>query len=109
MPQGTHATGDAHLRDHADVHSQALRWRLVLQALRPLYEADAAGQGSAHLQAAEVILAAQPVQVKVVHSRPCTVLVTLMSLADRTAKSWPLTMFITFCSFMQGPPILAML
>ena len=69
------------------MHSQALRWRLILQALRPLYEADATGQGLAHLQAAKVILAAQPVQVKVVHSWTCAVLITLTSLPDETARS----------------------
>ncbi len=69
------------------MHSQALRWRLVLQALRPLYEADAAGQGFAHLQAAKVILTAQPVQVEVVHSWACMVQAFLTSLANMTAIS----------------------
>ena len=74
--------------------SQALRWRLVFQALRPLYEADATGQSFAHLQSPKVVLAAQPVQVEVVYSWACTVLDTLTTLANRTAKSRPLSRFI---------------
>ena len=57
----TRTSAGANLREHADVHGQALRWRLVLQTLRPLYEADAGGQGFPQLQAAKVILAAKPV------------------------------------------------
>ena len=46
---------------------KVLRWRLLLQALRPLYEADASGQCFSQFQTAKVILTAQPVQIEVVH------------------------------------------
>ena len=44
---------------------------LRLQALSPLDQADAAVERLIHAQAPHIVRACQPVEVEVVHRRPC--------------------------------------
>lgn len=62
---------EQHLCQHADIHVEALSRRLLFQAFWPFNQADACRQGRPKVQTAKIILAAQPVQVEVMHWRTC--------------------------------------
>ena len=60
------------LLQDGDVHFQvACRLLLGPQPLRPLHQADGLGEGGVEVEAGEVVLLGQAVQVKVVDGRAC--------------------------------------
>ena len=60
-----------HLCEHADVYAKSLSRRLLFKAFWPLDQANACRQGRPDVQAANIILPAQPVQVKVMNWWSC--------------------------------------
>ena len=91
------SVAEQHLCEDADVYAKALSRRLVFKHFWPLDQADACRQGRPEVQAADVILAAQPVQVKVMDQWTCKedALVMRETPAEIEVIQQPLRLFST--------------